>query len=718
MNKHKNSKNKTDITEYKHKKTFDFKSNNTNNCPMNADDKNTIDINLQNKQNKILDNDFTDLTNIVRNSVEKINNLFNLTEFQTKKYFQKESKTKKMEQNEIDEEEELNKSDEVEKKDKINKLRKSSKTNFTFNINNFINVPNITNSTIPNANQEEKNNLENKEISLRSSVINKNSKKNIYLNLINDKKNLLIEHKRITNKKLNGLCENHNNSNYLNYNTLNEYLSQIDEIQKNNSNKNTNNNNNTNNTNDNLNFKKINPKTNNVHGKSKNLKNSIINSRGNRVIDNTFIKSDLPKLTKDLRDYRVNTPAYNENMMTLPGPITINQNKKVIYRLQKNKRKEYTTLNNTNKIKDYNGTMNQINKYKMKQIENKNIIKRNNYDLNLNKTKGLKNSCKLSQSKKFFRTIENFYSTKQESNKNSNLIDININEPSTVEDTSKNIINNNKTLQIQNDDNTKNKNKSVRSNKNILFKTKNEINANQNLYNTNLIQNTELSNAINNLKNNIRRGGSINYERRKLGKKKENEAIYQSSKIIFNQVINSFYEKAFPSDINTNEILKLILFLNEYLINNNLLSDCNKNGNKKILDDYSKFISSNIKDVYLPSQESDGVINNTIKCTKIIQRKWRKYKVGKYLKKNKKSEKNELKKMVMNKYIKKSGYKMQKILGLFNTIIENFDNISQQPDNKQFYNQLQKIMQNRLTNYEKNMLYKEFINNVILNNKK
>ena len=105
----------------------------------------------------------------------------------------------------------------------------------------------------------------------------------------------------------------------------------------------------------------------------------------------------------------------------------------------------------------------------------------------------------------------------------------------------------------------------------------------------------------------------------------------------------------------------------------------------------------------------------SIKCVKKIQRKWRKRKIENYLEKNKKSEIYELKHMIVNKYIKKSGYKIKKILGLFNTIVENFENITKQPDINELFYQIQKLIHNKLTDYEKNLLYKEFINNVIFN---
>ena len=135
-----------DLTGYKHKNTFDNSNKNlpSNIHPIHPDKKNNFDLSIHNKQNKLKDNDYKDITNIVRNSVEKINNLFSQTEFQTKKYFQKTSKELKLEISDINEFDELNKSNEIKKKERSNTLEKSSKANFTFNINNFINVPNLS----------------------------------------------------------------------------------------------------------------------------------------------------------------------------------------------------------------------------------------------------------------------------------------------------------------------------------------------------------------------------------------------------------------------------------------------------------------------------------------------------------------------------------------------------------------------------------------------
>ena len=684
-----------DLTGYKHKNTFDNSNKNlpSNIHPIHPDKKNNFDLSIHNKQNKLKDNDYKDITNIVRNSVEKINNLFSQTEFQTKKYFQKTSKELKLEISDINEFDELNKSNEIKKKERSNTLEKSSKANFTFNINNFINVPNLS-TTLNNMAQinRDKNSTEiNEKKNLKNTINTKNNK--IYLNNINNKKNWLIEHKGISNKK-NNLYDNSNN-----YRDANDSLFQIDEVQINNK-------------------SKISTKNNNYNNQ-KNMKLSNVNSKpgkGNYSININKI-SDLSKSIKEVKESGNNTPLHTENnSIALSGLTTINQNKKMVLKMPLNKRrdKDHSNLNTAQKTKYYNQTLNRQNKYKIKQndnIQNKRNIKRNN---DIYKTKLIKNKQMLSQSKKLFKTGENFYPSANEKEKNEN----NTNEILGGDENTKNSKNEEKTNN-QIERTYKHNNLKSFNNFNITVKTLDDINNkkyNKNAYSNNLSDRISFANspADKNYQKIKRRGGSIPYERRMNSMQEKDEVPSYSSSRVFHQVINAFYSKEFPNKINTNEILKLMLFLNEYLINNNLLNDYYDKNNKKVLDDYSKYISSKIK-VDFP-QEQDIIVDSSVECVKKIQRKWRKRKIDKYLEKNKKSKVTELKHMIVNKYIKKSGYKIKKILGLFNTIVENFDNIKNQPDINELFYQIQKLIHNKLTEYEKNLLYKEFINSIIYKN--
>ena len=184
------------------------------------------------------------------------------------------------------------------------------------------------------------------------------------------------------------------------------------------------------------------------------------------------------------------------------------------------------------------------------------------------------------------------------------------------------------------------------------------------------------------------------------------------------QILKQFYSKEFPLKIKTNDILKLMLFLNEYIINNNLLDDYYQEKNRKILDDYSKFLAGKIN-LNFPI-ENDISVDDFVNKTKIIQRKWRQIKVMKYLEKNKFEENKEIKKMVINNYIEKAGYKIKKFFGLFHNLVEQFTLLENKNDfnmvdnniNKCFYF-VKKIITNNLSNFEKNELYKDYINKVI-----
>jgi len=636
------------------------------------------------RQNKIKDNDFTNLTKLVKNSVEKINDLFNQADFQKKyKFTKKTSRGLKHGITDIE-------GDETSK-ERPSSLQKSSKTNFTFNINNFITVPNI-NPALPNitqVNQEKINNSieHNKKFDLKNENI-KNIK-NSYLNIT----------KKSTTSNIKKLNNNENN----NYNTLNNSLFQIDEIQPNNSSMN--------------NRLKTNLKMNN--NKKKNIKLSIINSRESKTIYN-MSSNKISETSKVIKEFDSSTPDSDDNNninnIILSGLSSITQNRRVLYRMTVNNKNKDNNINKNQKIEGDKEAINRPNKYKIMQNENnkinqnKNIAKKNN-EIIVNKT--LKNQDKLSKSKKkLFKTGDHFYYSKKHKEKN---IKNDINESISIDDINKKTNDSQphrRKGKIKNMKERKNKQNTLN---NINLKTVNDLNTKKynKIITRNISDKISSSNSPNhNLEKNQKRGGSIPNERRF----KKNDSQYKgfdhnSSTKIFKQVINIFYAKEFPSKINTNEILKLMLFFNEYLINNNLLSDGQKKENKKLLNDYSKYISSIIKIDY--PQEQDIVFDPSVKCAKKIQRKWRKRKVEKYMNKNKKNEINELKSMIINKYIQKSGIGVKKIIGLFNTVLENFDDINKQPDINEMFYLIQKLIHNKLTKYETNLLYKEYINSVI-----
>ena len=730
------NKNKLDLSGYIRPNSIENKTSNI--YTIHPEKKISTEFTSHSIQNRIKDNDFNDLTKLVKNSVEKINDLFSQNEFQTKnKYTQKTSRALKFEISDIDEYDEINKSKDIKTQERSNASEKSSKANFTFNINNFINVPNMSNvnnvnTSLPNISQlsQEKSNNNNSveyndKINLKSILNNKNTK-SIYLNHV--KKSITIEHKGFSKTRKQYFNE-------LNNYTMNDSLYQIDEIKANNSSTNN----------------RLKSGLKNSINNPKNIKSSVINSKSSKN-KNTNKTPELSKTFKEI-EFEQNNPINNEgdiNNMIMSGLNEITQNRKVIYRMPVNKKRDKNiNLNASQKLKSQNQiNLNRSNKYKIMQNENQptknkhNIIKRNN-DINY-KSKTLRNKDKISQSKKILKTGENFHSLKKEREKEKNDYErndlfksMNFDESSNMKNKiskaneqkskinikeEKNRQNNfdmSVNLKIMENLNGKKYNKNKRK-MNLNLKTMDDISSRKYKHNNSMVGNntsdrmSSSNSPINiSVKKNIFRGGSIPHERRNQNKNnetKEKEVIYNSSGKMFHHVMSIFYGKEFPANINTNDILKLMLFFNEYIINNNLLHDC-KGQNRKLMNDYSKYISSKIK-VDFP-QENDIVVDPSIKCVKKIQRKWRKRKIDKFLKKNKKSETEELKKMVVNKYIQKSGFKVKKILGLFNTIVENFDIINKQPDINEMFYQIQKLTHNKLTEYEKNLLYKEFINSVI-----
>ena len=448
-------------------------------------------------------------------------------------------------------------------------------------------------------------------------------------------------------------------------------------------------------------------------------------SVGSKLNKTNYKIAELEKSIKESKESGINTPLHSDNKnnnVPFSGLNTISQNKKVIYmnnNKKKEKEKEMTTLNTAQKQKNYNQTLNKQNKNKTKQNDNNNQsqnhtqikqhhIKRN--DLNKNK---IKIKEKKTESKKLFKTGDNFYQENQkekvkDKKEYNDINEVNIDKRNNFEELK---ISQKSEEKNKNEyKNNKQKNNNDINNINIGLKTMDDINNNRKY---NKIITSERISSANSMNDNTylknkKRAGSISYGRKIYDL---SEDKHHSSRL-FHQVVNDFYSKEFPNKINTNEILKLMLFLNEYLINNNLLNDYYNKDNQKILYDYSKFISSKIT-VDFP-QENDIIVDSSIKCVKKIQRKWRKRKIEKYFEDNKKNEINELKHMIVNKYIEKSGYKIKKIIGLFNTIVENFDNINKQPDINEVFYQIQKLINNKLTDYEKNVLYKQYINNIII----
>ena len=548
-----------------------------------------------------------DINALVKQSVDKINDLFN----------------NKILTNEKNDKQIINSS---------NNKKLDSKPNFTFNINNFINVRN-KNNHINQQSQKNKNN----------TILTQKYKK------FNSIKNIKIKNKEKKNISLSQEIIDNDNKNKIKI-KLEDELSE------------------------NINFNK-NKNVNSIIDIStlkRNIRKHSIN------LSNQF---DTKNETKNQIDY-IKQSNQNQKIYIIKSSYNLNDSKKsnelntigskMNLSLQNNKR-DYSFIykitkesHNNNNSKNKNLCKKQNNRLKFY-----NLYKRTN--LSRINNNGSRNNIKIANSTKNLVKKKNY---KQKYERSSSL-------PKKVSEKKNLILNKNKTL-------------------NNSPKKFNRFN----------FMNIKIQNA-NQFK--IFSSNSTN--------KKQNNIYHAKTQNIFHnrnnsQFLKNLYSKEFPSKIKTNDVLKLMLFLNEYIINNNLLDDYYLPQNRQILDEYSKFLSSKIFLNY--AKENDISIDNVVNKTKIIQRNWRKRKIKNYLQQNKYEEEKEMKKMIVNNYIEKSGYTTKKMLGLFHNLIENFyltNNNDKTSSNKYDINKIfyyiQKLIMKDLTTFEKNELYKDYINNII-----
>ena len=548
-----------------------------------------------------------DINALVKQSVDKINDLFN----------------NKILTNEKNDKQIINSS---------NDKKLDSKANFTFNINNFINVRN-KNNHINQQSQKNKNN----------TILTQKYKK------FNSIKNIKIKNKEKKNISLSQEIIDNDNKNKIKI-KLEDELSE------------------------NINFNK-NKNVNSIIDIStlkRNIRKHSIN------LSNQF---DTKNETKNQIDY-IKQSNQNQKIYIIKSSYNLNDSKKsnelntigskMNLSLQNNKR-DYSFIykitkesHNNNNSKNKNLCKKQNNRLKFY-----NLYKRTN--LSRINNNGSRNNIKIANSTKNLVKKKNY---KQKYERSSSL-------PKKVSEKKNLILNKNKTL-------------------NNSPKKFNRFN----------FMNIKIQNA-NQFK--IFSSNSTN--------KKQNNIYHTKTQNIFHnrnnsQFLKNLYSKEFPSKIKTNDVLKLMLFLNEYIINNNLLDDYYLPQNRQILDEYSKFLSSKIFLNY--AKENDISIDNVVNKTKIIQRNWRKRKIKNYLQQNKYEEEKEMKKMIVNNYIEKSGYTTKKMLGLFHNLIENFyltNNNDKTSSNKYDINKIfyyiQKLIMKDLTTFEKNELYKDYINNII-----
>ena len=654
----------------------------------NSNTNNFYNVNTINRKNtfKISEKECSDINSLVRTSVEKINDLLNSQEFN------------------------MNKKNQTTKSQKSKE--KPMKTNFTFNINNFINVPNNNNKNESMNTVNKKQRYDDLDDDFWITSNNKDNNTNISNNENNKVKSSQKrnDNEKTKNRNINFGTNIHNphNSNEKIFRNSVKKRKLFEEGINNNENNNINI----------VNFAKNqkNKKKQKLSKENEKDKSITVNTKykkfnsgedylsQNRISFNNSLKNKNADMNnnidknKTLFKYSVSDDISNNN---------INNNKN-------NQKKKFSpNIISINSLSDHQNITNFIfnntkaNNNKFNNNHHTNIIKENiNMNVNINNNKP---KIKKQSNKKYYKSPNNISINKNyKITKNNNN---NFNEDY-------------KPLLFTEEKNNINLNKN-KSNNNIFTKSHTNKNSEKNIlkginFNKNLLNN-DLNDFSRQTMNKI-----IKKENTCAGmdtKKKCGYSCDQRNNKNFtnhlnnqnaHKILNKIYYKEFPNKIRTNTIFKLILFMNEYLISNNLLDDYYDINNQKKLDSLSKFISSHFNSDF--PQQDDVNFDRMISSIKKIQRFWRKKKMEKFMQKNNKKEENELKKMVLNKYIKKSGFKIKKIIGLFNSMVECFDLIEKEKEIEEMFYNIQQVIKRKLTPYEKNLLYKEYINNIISEN--
>ena len=724
-----------------------------------------------NKKNKIKINnnnqELSDIKSIVKNSVEKIYDLFNLQEMKENSKTKKSNKMKST-KNIFNEDNSNNiktidKNDDNRKSPKDNK--KNMKNNLTFKMSNYLTVLD-KNKNIKSGVNNGKSNLLNYENSYLQKKYKKNKTQknsthdiNSTINIKKNKKNELkknninnynyIKNKRniknnilkgMKGKKLNNNIISNNNINNINYNEY-YYLSSNKKISNNENNKDNykdkmndnnyyiNEKNNSNKMEESnyvgeksiiVNTRYKNNDTNRNNYIIKAMKISHINKDTDITLTNECNQSKDTKIILDSKNKSYNTSEKRKKYIFLKRAKSKNE---FDSEAKKKKRKIFSQKNSGIKYKLTNSRISNYNDYKFFNtgeefyLRNKNKfidkISNNNDENNIN------------NDDQYNYNINNF---DQNSNSKINKID-NENEETDIyykNDSELNTINQDKYIQTTNKlVNINNllisginsphylSKKCKSDNKLKISKNKNKKN---NKISTNLLIIGSDNKNKNISRNSIGMGKPIRMNKdNKILNIIEKKILYNSSnkknseRINIRKTLKKIYDKEFPNKASTNDLIKLFLLLNEYIISNNLLTDYNLNDNKNILNKLSEFLS-NYSYIDYP-KEIDINIDKYINKVKKIQRTWRKYKIKKLLGKN--EETHELKKILVNRFITKAGYKMKKIIGLFNSMMEDFNNIKNNEDINRMFYYLQNLIKRELTSYEKNIIYKEFINNFL-----
>ena len=656
---------------------------------------------------KITEKECSDINLIVRNSVEKINDLLNSTEFNNNNFTRTLKRSSKNVIAEILEKERIKEKEKIVK----TKTMKDSgvKANVTFNINNFINVPNeqskngSVSKKVERYNDDdefgmtnqltfsEKNKNNCKAKSNQKGVnFNNRTKNNNYMNYGSSKHNNgKIFRNCVRKKKLfdDGMNDNFNNNiNIVNYkNNQKKIQKSVSKEDKNKS----------------------------ITVNTKYKKNKNVNDNRNYISDNFMINKDknVNLIHNTLNDSN-QTKSKNTNLLKYSISEDMSNNKIPVIEKGNiiNLNNFAPNIININSLSDHRNIKNFL-------LNNDGNVDNNNKNKNNSMSKyaanNSKNKSKEKQSNKTLfspkndKKYNNFRENKEKYY--NNIYFINNNNDEKYEGFKKY---KNSFLPVNNPINNKKNNNDNKGLFSATFSLQNKENIipfnNININNNDSSSNLDDTQKRASIKQNLKKEKSGNLK--KSGYSCEHTNFKNNNNIRnVHQILNKIYSKKFPNKIKTNSIMKLMLFLNEYLINNNLLDDYHNENNRKKLDVYSKFLCEQIN-IDFP-QEDDVNIDKMVNSAKKIQRMWRKKKIEKSI--GKKGEENELKKMVINKYIRNAGFKVKKIIGLFNTLVEDFNNIGNEHEMEEMFYNIQQIIKRKLTPYEKNNLYKKYINSII-----
>ena len=606
-------------------------------------------------QFKLAEKECSDINCIVRTSVEKINDLLNRQELKTNHVERSSQSLKKNKHKNIN--------DFFNKEQKTTTNIKQIKPNFTLNINNYINVPNDNMTNTPKNQKKLSNNLD-----TENNSFNNRKQKNLF-----------------------GKCvkENKTKTNIFNEGFNIQVITRKQNLKSSNTNTNL--------------SKKENDRSIIVNVKKKKSNPTFMKTQSNEVITNNRVNNVL----------NGNIFSYENNKCSDSKNDTKNKNN-VTQKLQQ--RNNYS--NNCYNLKK---TYSNNNKNNLKKTEIGKLSTKKSKTNNFNNKNNKKNETKEKEKEK-----ENSRKMEWGTNrKNDKKVNFELTKNNLFGSSKKNLKDsNNNLIENQKDNIEKIFCNTVPINSlNNKISITNIINTNGNVINrgNNITTNLKTNNTNNKNKNNIKNLRKSNDLQKKTNSRTVNSSSKNSNKEFHSQehfqrenlhkILNQIYSSEFPNKINTNEISKLLLFLNEYLINNNLLNDYYDLKNRKILDSYSIFFSKKLTIDY--PKEKDVFFDRVVAGTKKIQRTWRENKVKKFMKKIKQKEETELKKMVVNKYIKKSGFKVKKILGLFNSLVKEFHDLENDEEINEMLYQVQNIINRKLTDYEKHALYKEYINAII-----